>query len=162
MPGKAMPCQQLRFLAESTLGKLSKWLRLAGFDTLYDPHRPDAFRIADCSKAQQRIVLTRTRQVYDLLPPSRALFIRHNAPLAQVRQVMQHFAVLRRDLQPLTRCAICNAPVEPCPKEKLIGQIADYIWQRHDRFHCCPQCKRIFWPGSHTERLLEAMQHWFI
>lgn len=161
MSVKVKPDRQFSFVAECTLGRLCKWLRLAGFDTVYDPRKPNAQWLAGYSKTQARIVLTRTKHVFEGLLPMQAIFIQRNAPLDQVRQVMRQLGIRQQDLQPLTRCATCNVRVVPCPEEKLIGRIPDYIGQRHNQFHYCPRCQKIFWPGSHAQRCLEAMQEWF-
>ena len=161
MAAKVTPDREYRFVAECTLGRLCKWLRLAGFDTCYDSHQPDARQLTSYVKTRSRIILTRTKQVYDYLPPGEAIFIQHNEPLDQVRQVIRHLRLRQQDLKPLSRCANCNVKVRLCPREKLIAAIPDYIRQQHDRFHYCPNCQRIFWPGSHAQRCLDAMQSWF-
>lgn len=149
------------FVAEWTLGKLARWLRLAGFDTLYDTMPPDYRRLSSMGRSCERLVLTRTKHVADRLDASRCLLIHHNEPIDQVRQVMQHFELHRRDLAPFTRCSDCNCLLRPAEPPNIQTAVPDYILQSQERFLMCDQCHRVFWPGSHGERMLVLFDQWF-
>ncbi len=151
-----LPC----FVAESTLGKLAHWLRLAGFDTLYDLQVPDARRLAARS-AGGRIILTRTIAVFQKLPTQSAVYIGYNAPMDQVRDLMSQLNIKRNDLRPFTRCADCNQTLLPIDKHDARGRVPEDVWQRHDRYQGCPHCGRLFWAGRHASRWLTAMDRWF-
>ncbi len=151
-----------RFLAESTLGRLAKWLRLAGFDAAYDPCRPEAERLACLCWQQQRIVLTRTQAVRNQLDEGEALYIRFNAPLEQIRQVIDELALSRQDLKPLTRCARCNNTLQDASEVGWQQGIPDHVLQVHKRFKHCAVCDRYYWPGSHVSRWLAFMNQWFV
>ncbi len=149
------------FVAESTLGKLAKWLCLAGFDTHYDSNVPDFHHLNRIALTQNRTVLTRTQTIIKKLAPPRGLFIRFDAPLDQVRQVLRHFNVRRSDLRPLSRCSRCNRALRQVDKASIQGAVPDFIWQRHVRFQICIQCRRIHWPGTHYARTLALIDRWF-
>jgi uncharacterized protein with PIN domain len=151
----------LGFVAESTLGRLSRWLRLAGFDTAYDRAPPDAQRLsAICSKANC-IILTRTRSVYDQLPPEKTLFISSNTPLRQAQYVIRKLRINRSDLNPMSRCVICNQPLVFLSKAEARRRVPDYIELTHNQFRCCPGCGRTYWTGTHPFRALELIDRWF-
>lgn len=150
-----------RFLAESTLGKLCKWLRMAGFDTLFDPRVPSPARLAAMAARQDRTVLTRTQRVYHTLGAMYAIFINANDPVEQIRQVFTETGIQRHHLNPFSRCLHCNHLVEPCEIEDVRHHVPEYISQVHSTFHRCPQCGRIFWPGTHNRRSLELIDGWF-
>lgn len=150
-----------RFVAESTLGKLAKWLRMAGFDTIYDPHIPDGDRLIVCGKLQNRVVLTRTERIFRCLPPTMGLYIQSDLWVHQGRQVMQELGIRRQDLKPLTRCISCNQCLREMAREKARERVPDYVWQLHARFRTCNKCGRIFWPGTHAANSLAILDKWF-
>lgn len=150
-----------RFVSESTLGKLCKWLRMAGFDTRFDPRVPSPARLAALAAGQNRTVLSRTRKVYQHLGKKNAILISDNHPHDQIRQVISATGIRRHHLKPFSRCLHCNRPVEPCALEEVRHRVPEYIFQVHDIFHRCPQCDRIFWSGSHNRRCLELIDGWF-
>lgn len=160
-----MPAQQdttlPAFVAECTLGKLAKWLRLAGFDTLFDIKPPDHRRLANFAQTQNRLVLSRTQSVISHLAAAQGLLIKFNAPIDQLRQVMRHCDIQRRDLRPLSRCSQCNYPLGTADQKNLRGAVPDYIRQQHERFLMCHKCGRVYWPGTHSVRMVAFIDRWF-
>ena len=150
-----------RLLADATLGRLSKWLRMSGIDAQWDPSVPDAIRLKRMSDAGDRWVLTRSRKVFNTLGPDRCLLVQPDEALEQVRQVIQHFSITRDDLRPLSRCTLCNQQMSEVSKQSIVGQVPDYVWQRHQQFMKCSKCQRIYWRGSHIRRIHAMFNHWF-
>jgi uncharacterized protein with PIN domain len=149
------PC----FAAERTLGKLTKWLRLLGFDTISEA---DVSGDRVFEKLQPgRILLTRTRRVRDKFSSHRMVFVEPNDPQAQLKQVVREVGIGAADIRPFSRCLRCNLEIVEVKKDSILGQVPDYIWGSHDRFRHCPNCKRIYWPGSHTKRSMERIGQLF-
>ncbi len=146
----------IRFFAESTLGKLAKWLRLLGFDTVYERRPP-----AGSNRDPGRIRLTRTRRMLKSDAPDRFIFIASDGYLEQVRQVIRELGLTPEDIDPFSRCIRCNEPIQPIEKPSVFGQVPDYIWETQDTFHRCPQCNRVYWPGSHTRQSLARIRKLF-
>lgn len=149
------------FVAECTLGKLAKWLRLSGFDTIYDSMPPDYRRLVKYTHSQNRQVLSRTRSVIRQLGTGRGLLIQYNAPIDQVRQVIKQYHIRQMDLKPLSRCSDCNRPLRQADQNILERAVPDYIRQQHERFVTCDQCHRVFWPGTHAARIAALIDWWF-
>ena len=150
-----------RLLADATLGRLSKWLRMTGIDVAWDPSVPDAIRLKRLTDANRRWVLTRSRKVFETLGPDRCLLVQPDDVQEQVRQVILHFGIARDDLQPLSRCTLCNQQMTVVSKQSIVGHVPDYVWQRHDQFMTCSKCQRIYWRGSHTQRIHAMFDLWF-
>jgi hypothetical protein len=149
------------FVADATLGKLARYLRLAGFDTLLDMHTPMAERLSALAHGH-RTILTRSNEVRRRLGATFPLiFIHANEPSAQARQVVTELRLQPEQLRPMTRCSVCNHLLTRLSKVESLGQIPDYVWQKHTEFNGCPQCHRIYWPGSHALRWRDQMEQWF-
>jgi uncharacterized protein len=148
-------------LADATLGRLCKWLRIAGIDAEWDFVTPDPTRLAQRASDHRRWVLTRSRKVFEELGANRCLLLVADDPLDQIRQVIRHFGIAQNDLRPLSRCSRCNRPMSNMAKQNIVGQVPDYVWQRHDRFMSCPRCRRIYWSGTHAKRIQSKIDRWF-
>jgi uncharacterized protein with PIN domain len=147
------------FTAEATLGKLAKWLRILGFDTLYSPDVLRKERINDRKK--NRILLTRTarNRNRDTLQP--LVFITSNNPFEQLEEVVKELDLVASDIKPFSRCIRCNTRINQVDKDAVYGKVPDYIWQTHDKFQTCRQCRRIYWAGSHTRQSFEIIRQLF-
>jgi uncharacterized protein with PIN domain len=149
------PC----FAAEKTLGKLAKWLRLLGFDTLYDPEIT-AERLFEIME-NDRIVLTRTQRAKKQLASRKLIFIESDHLEKQLNQVLRELDLKFADTRPFSRCLQCNVLIVAAEKYSVWGRVPDYIFETHDHFQHCPGCGRIYWPGSHTQRSLEKIRQLF-
>ncbi|MBW2133110.1 MAG: hypothetical protein JRG88_11355 [Deltaproteobacteria bacterium] len=141
--------ETIRFVAEGPLGKLVKWLRLIGFDTLYEPHIPKGIRnIASA----ERIRLTRTKNSLVFTSVQPVLCIRSDHVRDQLRQVVWETKIRRKDLRPFSRCIRCNSEIHRVDKFEAASRVPDHVWETHETFSACRTCGRIFWPGTHTRR----------
>lgn len=144
------------FAAERTLGKLAKWLRLLGFDTILETGRPR--RGFPEAVGPERIVLARSRALAQM---KSVVWIRSDDPLDQLRELVSGRWISRGDLRPFTRCLRCNAPIERVARAEVQGLVPDYVWEVQELFGRCPECRRITWRGSHTQRAMERIERLF-
>ncbi|KAA3663837.1 MAG: twitching motility protein PilT [Chloroflexi bacterium] len=141
-----------RFILDNHLGKLARYLRLLGFDTLYPrDHLPDA-KLAQMAHDQQRVMLTRDR---GLLMRN---IISHGYCLQTKDGVEQLTAVLRRyqlhgEIRPWTRCLRCNGFLQTVPKTQIIDRLQPKTKRTFNEFQICIDCEQIYWKGSHFEAL---------
>ena len=147
------------FAAEKTLGKLAKWLRLLGFDTLYDPGISTEEFI--CNLTGDRILLTRTQRICKQSLPCKSIFIQSDHWINQLEQLVIQLNLTADQTQPFSRCLHCNVPIVNAEKDSLRGRLPDYIFEIQEQFRRCPKCDRIYWPGTHTTRSMQKMQKIF-
>ena len=145
-----------RFAAEKTLGRLTKWLRLLGFDTLYEFELSDKKFIENLEN--DRILLTRTRRIQKLFASRKLIFVESNHLTQQLEQVFRELDITAAQTRPFSRCLRCNTSIVIVAKDSVWGRVPDYIFETHDRFQKCSECDRIYWPGSHTRRSLEKIR----
>jgi uncharacterized protein len=149
----------LSFAADRSLGKLSKWLRMLGFDTLLGSDPSNRWLI-ECLQ-EGRVLLTRMQRIRKLFPAHRLLFIESNFPIQQLKQVIVECNLTLGDIRPFSRCIPCNFPLESIEKDVIYGRVPDYIWETNDRFQTCRRCDRIYWSGSHTHRSMQQIRQLF-
>ncbi|MGB2928975.1 MAG: Mut7-C RNAse domain-containing protein [Desulfobacterales bacterium] len=150
---------EICFAAEPTLGKLAKWLRILGFDTSYEPGFSTKKNME--SGRKNRILLTRTERDRDGKLPQEFIFIRSNNPFEQLREVIDTLGIVYTDTRPFSRCIRCNTRIQRLDKDSVRGNVPDFIWQTRDIFQICGQCRRIYWPGSHTQRSRDIIMRLF-
>ena len=143
----------MRLVADAMLGRLAKWLRVLGYDTLY--WRGDDAGLVRVALAEDRLLLTRDTRLPPRLPPSRTLLIESDHYEEQLHQVAD-----RLGLPPKIghRCLRCNEPLEPVAKAEVRGRVPEFVWTRHDRFARCPGCFRIYWEGTHYVRMIATLE----
>lgn len=148
---RALPLRETRFVADAHLGGLAHLLRMTGFDTLYDNHFDDD-EIEHLARTQQRIVLTRDRELLKRRGIGHGCYVRavHSEP--QLREIFDRLD-LARSARPFTRCLSCNGRLRPVAKERVAALLPPIVRERHQRFSTCEGCARIFWEGSHWRRM---------
>jgi len=142
----------MRLVADAMLGRLAKWLRALGFDTLY--WRGDDAGLVRLAMAEDRLVLTRDTRLPSRLPPGRCLFIESDHYDEQLGQVVGRLGLPPRFGR---RCLRCNLPLEPAARAELRGQVPAFVWDHHERFARCPGCLRIYWEGTHFARMMDTL-----
>lgn len=155
-PGTPEPGAPPRFIADSHLGALARLLRMAGFDTLYDNHYHDS-DIEAIATREGRVVLTRDRELLKRRAIGHGCYVRALEPAAQLHEVARRFG-LARAARPFSLCLRCNAPLRPVDRHAVRSRVPEMAWSRHDRFHTCDVCRRVFWAGTHWQRMRKLLQ----
>lgn len=140
-----------RFVADVHLGRLAAYLRLAGFDTQYRNDYSDHELVA-VSAGEERTLLTRDVGVLKHRQVARGCFVRATEPAQQLVEVMRRFD-LAGAASPFTRCVRCNGALRAVPKDRIDHLLPPRTRKHHREFSRCPACGRIFWRGSHYERM---------
>ena len=150
------PLGDMRFVADVNLGKLARYLRLLGFDTLSDGRWHDAELVAIAGE-QQRMLLTKDRPLLKRSAVTHGYLVRAAQPMDQVVEVARRFD-LADSVRPFSRCMECNGVVRSVPKAE-VDHLLEPLTRRHfDDFRQCPDCERVFWKGSHHQRLAAIVE----
>lgn len=150
---RSEPLRVVRFIADSHLGRLARHLRLLGFDTLWEVDYSDP-EIVDLAEREKRIILTCDREMLKNGRVTHGYWIRSANPEAQLKEVLVRFDI--RNPQTLfTRCLECNTPLETVNKEDIDYRLEPLTRKYYSDFRHCRDCDRIYWKGSHYERLLK-------
>jgi uncharacterized protein len=150
------PLRDPRFVLDVHLGRLAAYLRLLGFDCHYGNDLSDE-RIIELARRERRIILTRDVGLLKDGRVTHGAFVHGTRPLHQVAEIVERFQ-LEGCLRPWTRCMKCNGLIEVVGPERLDQDAlpAD-IRQRFNRYGRCRDCRRVYWPGSHSDRLRERL-----
>ena len=148
------------FILDVHLGKLAKALRLLGFNTIYQTNYDDK-TIAQQSAAENRIVLTRDIGLLKHKAVQRGYWLRSQHLEEQLTEVLTYFN-LSLYLQPFTRCLVCNGSLQAVPKEAVIEKLPPTTKLYFQEFYQCSSCERVFWKGSHYDRMETFVQRLYL
>lgn len=143
--------EPLRFVLDMHLGRLAAYLRMTGFDSLYWNQASDE-QLARISQREDRILLTRDRGLLKRGSVRYGYCVRCSNPREQLEEVLSYFD-LGGKIKPFRRCMRCNGTLHSVEKEAVMEQLPPGVRERHDRFRRCSQCGRVYWRGSHFERM---------
>ncbi len=147
-----------RFLADCNVGRLARWLRALGYDASYHARIGDAELVREAA-AESRVLLTRDRDLTKRRVIQtgvvRAILIRDDDVTKQLRQV---FAELGLELkEALTRCIECNSELQSRVLASVAERVPPYVRRTQSRYSECPECGRIYWAGTHWQRMREVL-----
>lgn len=149
---RAEPLRRTAFVADVNLGRLSRYLRMCGFDTVYrnDYRDRDVVRI---SVTEDRIVLTRDRRLLHHSSVTHGYWVRATDPREQLSEVLRRFDLGDR-IRPFRRCLDCNGLVEPVDKQAVLDRLEPLTRKYYDEFHQCRDCGKVYWAGSHYQHMM--------
>ena len=149
MPG------DLKFIVDTNVGKLARWLRMMGYDTLFFDGSDDSQLVAT-ALSEDRVVLTRDTQIMKRRVVTtgrlRAVLIESDEPEGQMRQVIE---ALKLDCQTglFTLCLECNQPLVERSPQQVKEFVPPYVFQTQANYRQCPDCHRVYWRGTHWEAM---------
>ena len=148
------PESQVKFAADRMLGRLVKWLRVLGCDVIYGPHLT-GYGLIRAARAEERMILTRDRRLKQKQPPA-FIMIASDDYREQLRQVVRECR-LEVGAASFTRCLKCNSLLQARAKEAVAKLVPPYVFSTEERFSWCSRCQRIYWPGTHQQKMFEAL-----
>lgn len=153
---KGRPLRKIKFVLDVHLGKLARYLRLCGFDTLYNNQYEDR-TLVDISSKENRIILTRDIGVLKHAEVKHGYWLRSDQPKEQLKEVIQRFD-LKNQVRLFYRCMECNGIIRRVSKNKIRDKLMDKTQKYYEEFFQCPQCKKIYWKGSHYKNMMDFIR----
>jgi uncharacterized protein with PIN domain len=147
----------MKFVADSMVGKLAKWLRVLGYDTHYQRHYgPGAIGMLI---GEGRYLLSRHKGTAEM--HRNAMLLHGNRVGEQLVELRERVPLTPVQSQWFRRCVICNVLLEHVQKDEARENVPEYIfYQNMTGIRSCPSCGRYYWPGSHRERMMRQLEEW--
>jgi len=145
----------MRFIADMMLGRLARWLRLYGHDTLYGVEDDD--EIIRVALSEGRVILTRDSGLAERAKKlgAEAFLLRSNSLEGQVGE-LKRLGVEFKELFPANaRCPKCNGPMRRASKEEVKGRVPAKVYEKYDEFYVCEDCGQVYWPGRQWREMLK-------
>lgn len=149
------PLRETKFVLDVHLGKLTRYLRMLGFDSIYDNGFTDV-ELLRVSMQENRTLLTRNRKLLMRKTVERGYWIRNDKIFDQVFEVFQRFD-LTNTIKWFSICTICNGNLHVVEEEIVRKQFPEFKFYPNTFFYQCDQCNHTYWNGSHCERFEKSM-----
>ncbi len=147
-----------RFIADAMLGRLARWLRIMGFDTLYF-RKIDDSEIIRIAKQEQRIILTRDTELSKSKKVNHAILIHSNHYQEQLKEILLFLKKCPFQLSQLScRCVNCNGELVLTDKKLILNDTPEYIFLHKNYFLRCANCSKVFWHGSQKEIINKTIE----
>jgi uncharacterized protein len=145
-----------RFVADVMLGRLAKWLRIAGFDVLYSNRYTDD-ELIGLSQNESRILLSRDTRLLIRRGVTNFVYLESEKVSEQIRQI---FLSTHTTSLPnlLTRCLECNEALNEVSREEVKNVVPPFVFKTQPGFKSCPRCRRIYWAGTHRQSVLRTLE----
>ncbi len=148
-----------RFIVDTNVGKLARWLRMMGYDTLFINPIDDEGLINTALK-EKRVLLTKDTQIMRRRVVTsgklKVLLIEGDDPKDQLRQVV---LTMKLDQErKFTLCLECNEPLVPRSKDDVQDLVPPYVFKTQSHYFQCPACHRIYWRGTHWQRMKRELE----
>jgi len=144
----------MRIVADNMLVKLARWLRLGGISVENAPYTVDN-KIISFVKRKRALLLTSDKQ---LARRSRrrgfnVLLINDASLDKQLAYVIKALSLKPRI--PGMICPICNGKLKKVSKSSVKDLVPKRVYALHNNFYKCGRCGRIYWKGTHWEKIKE-------
>jgi uncharacterized protein with PIN domain len=149
------PLPEPRFVLDGHLGKLTRYLRLLGFDSVHDVRWMDP-QLVEISTREDRVLLTRDVGLLMHRVLTRGYFVRAIHPGAQLTEVALRFDLVA-SIDAFSKCTACNGELRDVEKEEIADRLLPRTREHYDEFRRCTDCERIYWKGSHHARLQDIV-----
>ncbi len=153
----------MKFIADSMLGRLAKWLRLLGYDTLYYPHIEDRL-LLKIAREDRRILLTRDTHLVKIRGIRDFMLLEDNDPFQQLKRVITAYRLLqereRKDITTdrlMSRCTVCNTCLDRISREEIQGAVPEYVYRTSRKFRKCSGCGKLYWDGTHPDKFKKKL-----
>lgn len=148
--------QPPRFLLDVHLGRLASYLRLLGFDTLYENVADDP-DLAAKSRDEGRVLLTRDVGLLKRSVVRHGYFVRATSPAQQAEEVVRRYG-LSGAIAPFSRCLRCNGPLTTVEKAEIEEQLPPRVREQYELFHRCAACDHVYWQGTHYQHMRQLVE----
>ena len=153
---RPQPSEKLKFLVDMSALKLARNLRMAGLDTVTVVGR-NLKDIVEMAKREERVVVTRNRELAKMGDLLFGQLLRSDDHRKQMLEVEERYE-LSAAASPLSRCLACNDILRKVPKEKILHRLEPLTRKYYTSFKECTSCRKIYWPGSHHDRMIETFE----
>ena len=149
-----------KFIADNNVGKLARWLRLIGYDTLLFKQKDDS-RMITIALNEDRVILTKDTQFMKRRLVTngklKTVLVKQDDPRSQIREVVKALK-LDYHFRPFSLCLECNQALLSRSREEVQSLVPPHVFETQTQYTECPACHRVYWQGTHWQAMVEKLQ----
>lgn len=145
----------MKFILTKELGRLTRWLRLLGYDALYF-NSDDMKALFVTAFNEARTIITKRRRI-STIKSAKVIYIKSDPLKGQISELKKKLKLKLERYTLFTRCADCNKEVIKIKKDSIRHLVPPYVFKTQENFFQCPSCAKIFWKATHWDRAREFL-----
>ena len=150
---EACPTVMMKFVADVMLGRLVRLMRFSGYDVEYDRNAADEMLLR---RSRYRMLLTKDRSLAERAQKYKVYLVKTSGGEHQLAEIKKEFP-LRLECS-ATRCLVCNRKIRAIRKSRVEHLVPPFVFRKYDTFYFCRQCRRVYWQGTHFERMSRVIK----
>jgi hypothetical protein len=158
--GSSSSANEIRFIVDHNVGKLARWLRMMGFDSLFFSGDDDSHMVKQ-ALAEGRVILTRDTEIMKRRVINngrlKAVLIESEEPEQQIQQLLAAMDLIGQS-RPFTICLECNQPLVERSLDEVKERVPPYVYKTQTQYMECPECRRIYWRGTHWDAMMRKLE----
>lgn len=147
-----------RFIIDVNVGRLATWLRIMGYDTLFPEDASDN-ELVRIALLEDRVLVTRDAGIAQRravrLGQLRVVHISDDHLQGQLQQLVRELRLSQE--HGFSRCVRCNEVLNPAERADIAHRLPPYVLQTQSQFMECPQCRRLYWRGTHWSNMMAEL-----
>jgi len=149
----------MQFLVDAMFGRLARWLRMSGYDTVYDTTLRDG-RMIGMARDEGLILISRDRELIRRAKAENipAHYVTSLEFIEQLRQMEGEIGVVFQTSPEHSRCPVCNGELQLTGKKDIKAKVLESVIEQYNRFWVCSGCKKIYWHGGHWKNVCETIE----
>jgi uncharacterized protein with PIN domain len=149
----------MKFVVDAMFGRLARWLRMSGYDTIYDTDLKDG-RLIKLAKDEGRALLTRDKDVYSRAKKEdvKATYISNLSFPDQLTQIKDEYGVVFKETPAFSRCPLCNESLVRVGKKDIKAELPERVVDSYDEFWTCQGCGQVYWHGGHWKNVKDTVR----
>ena len=147
----------MKILCDHMLGSLATWLRILGVDTFYPDNQMSDEQLLEIAAQEQRLIISRDKQLIAQGKKRKIPVLElHTTNLDEQLEAVVQAIPIETD-KTLTRCTLCNTPLDSAKKEDVVGHVPPKVLQSQHEFWYCPHCNKYYWMGTHYQNMMQKI-----
>ena len=151
--------EEIKFFADVMVARVVRWLRAIGIDTLWEDAISDKDLVRRAIE-EKRFILTLDKPLIEEWRVDNVLLLQSENPLEQFAEIIRHFEIEKPE-EFFTRCLVCNTFLRRASTKEIIDNAPPDVRENQQKFDYCPRCNKVYWQGSHTKRMRQAIEEIF-
>jgi len=149
---------EISFRCDDMFEGLARWLRAAGYEAVCEQGIGDA-EVVRRAEREGRMLLTSDSGIMERRPvrEGRVKCLMLPRGLANEEALSYVMGALGLELRP-ARCMACGGELKSLPKESVEGEAPPRVYRAYDEFFRCDRCGKLFWHGSHWEKIVATLE----
>ena len=158
----------MKFLVDSMCGRLARFLRIFGYDTVYANDLEEYFSISpvpdnkllEYAIEDDRIIITRDFPFYKKAK-ERCVYLEGEGVYNYLKQLQLKLNLAYNFIMEQARCSVCNSHLDKViDKSSIRDDVQDETYKHYDDFHRCKNsnCRKVFWRGTHIEDIIKKLK----